>query len=78
MKAAKRARNRLKDSGAQLLWNYASRLQYDERLMTELDSAILNENALADASPELQHPAQHHRENEGIREKLSSIIRSPP
>ena len=79
MKAAKRARNGLKDSSAQLLWNYARRLQYDERLMAELDSAILNENALADsASPELQRIRRSiMRENEGIREKLSSIIRSP-
>jgi DNA mismatch repair protein MutS2 len=79
MKAAKRARAGLKESSAQLLWNHARRLQYDERLMAELDSAILSDTALADnASPELQRIRRSiMRENEGIREKLNSIIRSP-
>jgi DNA mismatch repair protein MutS2 len=79
MKAARRARSGLKESGAALLWSYAQRLQYDERLMDEMDNAILGESALADsASPELSRIRRSIlRENEGIREKLSSIIRSP-
>ncbi len=79
MKAAKRARAGLKESGADLLWGYAQRLQFDERLMTDMDGAILGDNALADnASSELARIRRSIlRENEGIREKLSAIIRSP-
>ncbi len=79
MKAAKRARGGLKESGAALLWGYAQRLQYDDRLMSEMDGAIFGENLLADsASPELARIRRSIlRENEGIREKLSAIIRSP-
>jgi DNA mismatch repair protein MutS2 len=79
MKAARRARTGLKESGTSLLWGYAQRLQYDEKLMTEMDGAILGENVLADsASPELFRIRRSIlRENEGVREKLNSIIRSP-
>lgn len=79
MKAARRARAGLKESSSELLWGYAQRLQFDERLMTDMDGAILGENVLADsASPELMRIRRSIlRENEGVREKLSSIIRSP-
>lgn len=79
MKAAKRARAGLKEMGTALLWGYAQRLQFDERLMADMDSAIMGENMLADnASPELARIRRSIlRENEGVREKLNAIIRSP-
>jgi DNA mismatch repair protein MutS2 len=79
MKAAKRARGGLKETGDGLLWNYARQLQYDEKLMADMDGAIIGENLLSDsASPELSRIRRSIlRENEGVREKLAAIIRSP-
>lgn len=77
-KAARRARNGLKETGAAKLWNMAQQLEYDERLIRTLDDAIESETTLADgASAELASIRRRMiRENEGIREKLNSITRS--
>lgn len=77
-KAARRARNGLKESGADKLWDMAQQLEYDEKLMKTLDDAIESETTLSDsASAELASIRRRMiRENDGIREKLSAITRS--
>lgn len=77
-KAARRAKNGLKESGETRLWDMAQQLDYDERLIREIDDAIDGENTLSDsASAELCSIRRRMlRENEGIREKLISITRS--
>ncbi len=77
-KAARRARNGLKESGADKLWDMAQQLEYDEKLIKTLDDAIESETMLSDsASAELASIRRRMiRENEGIREKLSAITRS--
>lgn len=77
-KAARRARNGLKESGADKLWDMAQQLEYDEKLMKTLDDAIESEMTLSDsASAELASIRRRMiRENEGIREKLNAITRS--
>lgn len=79
MKAAKRAKSGLADSGAQRLHGMAQALGYDEKLIATLDGAVIGETMLADsASAELASIRRRIiRENEGIREKLQSIIRAP-
>ena len=77
-KAARRARNGLKESGADKLWDMAQQLEYDEKLIKTLDDAIENETTLSDsASAELASIRRRMiRENDGIREKLIAITRS--
>ena len=77
-KAARRARNGLKETGAARLWDMAQQLNYDEKLIRALDDAIESETTLSDsASAELASIRRRMlRENEGIREKLSAITRS--
>ncbi len=77
-KAARRARNGLKETGAAKLWDMAQQLDYDEKLIRTLDDAIDSETTLSDsASSELASIRRRIiRENEGIREKLSAITRS--
>ncbi len=77
-KAARRARNGLKETGAARLWDMAQQLDYDEKLIRALDDAIESETTLSDsASAELASIRRRMlRENEGIREKLSAITRS--
>ncbi len=80
MKAARRAKNGLKkkDLGGNLLPAMAENLFFSETLIKELDAVIETEDTLSDsASPELRSIRKKIlRENEGIREKLESIIRS--
>ncbi len=78
LKAARRARNGLKESGAEKLWEMARQLDYDDKLIKTLDDAIENETALSDgASAELASIRRRMiRENEGIRERLTAITRS--
>jgi len=77
-KAARRARNALKESGADKLWDMAQQLEYDQKLIKTLDDAIESETTLSDsASAELASIRRRMiKENEGIREKLSNITRS--
>lgn len=79
MKAARKTKKGLADNTAGHLWGMAQALVYDEKLISTLDSAVLSETMLADsASSELAFIRRRMlRENEGIREKLSSIIKAP-
>ena len=80
LKASRRAKNGIarSEEGSNTLFDMAQMLFYTEALITDLDNAILSEDALADsASPELASIRRKIlRENEGIREKLNDIIRS--
>ena len=80
-KAARRAKKSITDTddSAKILCQLAQMLYYCDTTISELDNAIISEDALADtASHELFSIRKKIlRENEGIREKLSAIIRSP-
>ncbi len=80
MKASRRAKNGIKkqETGTNILPEMAETLFFSAQLITELDTAIDGEETLSDAaSPELLSIRKKIiRENEGIREKLDSIIRS--
>lgn len=80
LKAARRAKRGItkQENSKNLLPEMAELLYYDEALIRELDSAILGENELADsASHELLSIRRRiMRENDGIRDKLNSVIRS--
>ncbi len=80
MKAVRKAKSGIKrqDTGTNILPDMAQALFFSAPLITELDAAIANEDELSDsASPELFNIRKRMiRENEGIREKLESIIRS--
>ncbi len=80
LKAARRAKSGLskQENSENLLPKIAELLYYDSSLIKELDDAIISENELADnASPELFNIRRRiMRENEGIHEKLNSVIRS--
>jgi len=79
LKAARRAKKGFDGSGADRLSGMAQALFFDDKLINTLDSAIENENRLSDsASAELASVRRRMmKENEGIREKLSAILRSP-
>lgn len=79
LKAAKKAKLELSCGDTKHLSSMAQRLEYDEKIINKLDSAVLNETTLSDnASAELKSIRRRIlREGEGIREKLNSIIRSP-
>ena len=81
LKAARRAKSALsgEDAGNGLLKNMAQSLYYSVSTIDELDAAIISEDALADnASPELFSIRKKiMRENDGIRERLNAILRSP-
>ena len=80
-KAARRAQKGIADpdGSAKNLYQLAQMLYYCDTTISELDNAIISEDTLADtASHELFSIRKKIlRENEGIREKLSAIIRSP-
>jgi len=80
-KAARRAKKGIlsPDGSAKNLHRLAQMLYYDDAQIRDIDDAILSEDTLADtASPELHSIRKRIlHENEGIREKLSAIIRSP-
>lgn len=80
LKAARRAKDSIQsqDNGANALFSLAQSLYFSSSMISELDDAIISENELADtASSELFSIRKRIlRENEGIREKLSAIIRS--
>ena len=78
LKAARRAKKGIPKQDGGLLHALAMPLYYDNDMINDLDDAIISEDALADtASPELFAVRKKIlRENEGIREKLSAIIRS--
>ena len=80
LKASRRAKNGImrNEEGPNTLFGMAQTLFYTEALITDIDNAIISEDALADsASPELSSIRRKIlRENEGVREKLNDIIRS--
>lgn len=78
MKAARRAKNALGKSDYKLLGTMAEGLFFSAQLISDIDGAVAGEDTLDDsASPELRRIRKSIlRENEGIREKLDSIIRS--
>jgi DNA mismatch repair protein MutS2 len=80
LKSARRAKRGLTkvEGSTNLLPQMAALLYYDDAMITELDDAIMSDTELNDsASHELFGIRKRiMRENEGIREKLNSVIRS--
>ncbi len=80
LKAARRAKTGITkaESGTNYLYELANGLYYSSQIIKKIDDAVISENELADtASSELFSIRKRIlRENDGIREKLSSIIRS--
>lgn len=77
-RAAKMAAPLAKDEGAEIIPGIAGGLYYDDAIIKRVDDCILSEEELADgASPELGRIRRAiRRENETIKEKLQSMIRS--
>ncbi|MGI5848915.1 MAG: endonuclease MutS2 [Christensenellales bacterium] len=80
LKASRRAKNGLKptDNGPNLLSGLAGSLYDSAKIIAEIETTVVSEDALADtASPELFSIRKKIMlENDGIREKLNAIIRS--
>lgn len=77
-KAAKKAKDSLAhEENITHLKNMAQNLYYDARVMNDIERCIVAENEISDAaSPELYNIRRKiKKENEFIREKLSSVIR---
>ena len=79
LKAARRASKGLGGTDAPILSGMAAALEYDDKLIAALDDAIVGETMLADSASAALASIRRRmqRENEGIRDKLSAIIRSP-
>lgn len=77
-KAAQRTKKAVAGEDANYLAAMAKKLFYEEHIMREIDECIIGENELADtASGELYNIRKKiRRENEFIRERLQSIIKS--
>lgn len=77
-KAAQRTKKAVAQEGEGTLSAMAKKLFFEEHSMREIDECIIGENELADtASGELYNIRKKiRRENEFIREKLQSIIKS--
>ncbi|MDD5018328.1 MAG: endonuclease MutS2, partial [Eubacteriales bacterium] len=77
-KAARRAKKGISKQESGILFEMAQPLYYSDAVIKEIDDAIISDDTLADtASPELFAIRKKIlRENEGIREKMSAIIRS--
>jgi len=78
MKAAKNASPLAREEGTPVITNMAKLLFYDERLIKRIDECIISETEIADgASSELMRIRRAIRkENDNIKEKLQSLIRS--
>jgi len=77
LKAAKRAKQGIVQDGEGILYNRAEPLFYSDELIRTIDTAILSEDEVSDdASPALRDIRRRIiRENEGVREKLQTLIR---